>query len=184
MWSAAHTAVVWMFFPRRIETAAAPSSVQLLPGRCSRQLRGSVSECSTTPARGLTDKTQTLCVHRSRRSLQTPSSWAEETRGRRSGGGGSGGHKRSASWGSAEHLREASTFTQLPTCRPYRAILPSQIIPLAPLCPQVAKLRHQLQKRSRHAPPSSGCELAQPPLQAGHAAGITQVTAPLCLCFL
>lgn len=36
---------------------------------------------------------------------KTPSSWAEETRGRRSGGG----HKRSASWGSAEHLREVST---------------------------------------------------------------------------
>lgn len=35
---------------------------------------------------------------------QTPSSWAEETRGRRS----ASGHKRSASWGSAEHLREAS----------------------------------------------------------------------------
>lgn len=173
-----------MFFPRHIEAAAAaPSSVQLLPGRCSRQLRGSVSECSTTPARGLTDKTQTLCVHRSRRSLQTPSSWAEETRGRRSGGGGSG-HKRSASWGSAEHLREASTLTRLSTRRPYRVILPSQIIPLAPLRPQVAKLRHQLQKRSRHAPPSSGCELSNPPLQAGHAAGITQVTVPLRLCFL
>uniref|UniRef100_A0A672HA92 Family with sequence similarity 117 member Aa n=1 Tax=Salarias fasciatus TaxID=181472 RepID=A0A672HA92_SALFA len=71
----------------------------------------------------------------------TPSSWAEETRGRRS----VGGHKRSASWGSAEHLRE------------------------------VAKLRHQLQKRSRHAPPSAGCEH---PLPTGHAAGITQ-TLPL-----
>uniref|UniRef100_H2TWD3 Family with sequence similarity 117 member Aa n=1 Tax=Takifugu rubripes TaxID=31033 RepID=H2TWD3_TAKRU len=67
---------------------------------------------------------------------KTPSSWAEETRGRRS----SGGHKRSASWGSAEHLRE------------------------------VAKLRHQLQKRSRHAPPTAGYELSQPPLAARHAA--------------
>ncbi|XP_005468999.1 protein FAM117A isoform X3 [Oreochromis niloticus] len=74
----------------------------------------------------------------------TPSSWAEETRGRRS----AGGHKRSASWGSAEHLRE------------------------------VAKLRHQLQKRSRHAPPSAGCELPHHPLPAGHAAGVTQ-TMPL-----
>lgn len=37
-------------------------------------------------------------------SSKTPSSWAKETRGRRS----SSGHKRSASWGSAEHLREAS----------------------------------------------------------------------------
>ncbi|XP_063326893.1 protein FAM117A isoform X2 [Pelmatolapia mariae] len=78
------------------------------------------------------------------KATQTPSSWAEETRGRRS----AGGHKRSASWGSAEHLRE------------------------------VAKLRHQLQKRSRHAPPSAGCELPHHPLPAGHAAGVTQ-TMPL-----
>ncbi|XP_041673052.1 protein FAM117A isoform X2 [Cheilinus undulatus] len=75
----------------------------------------------------------------------TPSSWAEETRGRRS----AVGHKRSASWGSAEHLRE------------------------------VAKLRHQLQKRSRHAPPPAGHELPHHhPLPAGHAAGISQ-TMPL-----
>ncbi|KAM4597953.1 protein FAM117A [Polymixia lowei] len=66
------------------------------------------------------------------KATQTPSSWAEENRGRRS----TGGHKRSASWGSAEHLRE------------------------------VAKLRHQLQKRSRHGPPSLGYE--SPP------AGISQ----------
>ncbi|XP_004552481.1 protein FAM117A isoform X2 [Maylandia zebra] len=78
------------------------------------------------------------------KATQTPSSWAEETRGRRS----AGGHKRSASWGSAEHLRE------------------------------VAKLRHQLQKRSRHVPPSAGCELPPHPLPAGHAAGVTQ-TMPL-----
>uniref|UniRef100_A0A3P9M564 Family with sequence similarity 117 member Aa n=1 Tax=Oryzias latipes TaxID=8090 RepID=A0A3P9M564_ORYLA len=75
------------------------------------------------------------------KATQTPSSWVEETRGRRS----VGGHKRSASWGSAEHLRE------------------------------VAKLRHQLQKRSRHAPPPAGYELPPP---AGQAAGITQ-TVPL-----
>uniref|UniRef100_A0A3B4A3T0 Uncharacterized protein n=1 Tax=Periophthalmus magnuspinnatus TaxID=409849 RepID=A0A3B4A3T0_9GOBI len=36
------------------------------------------------------------------KATQTPSSWAEETRGRRS----ASGHKRSASWGSGEHLRE------------------------------------------------------------------------------
>lgn len=77
------------------------------------------------------------------KATQTPSSWAEETRGRRS----SSGHKRSASWGSAEHLRE------------------------------VAKLRHQLQKRSRHAAPSSGYELSHPPLP-GHVAGVTQ-TMPM-----
>ncbi|XP_072225219.1 protein FAM117A [Leuresthes tenuis] len=76
------------------------------------------------------------------KATQTPSSWAEETRGRRS----VGGHKRSASWGSAEHLRE------------------------------VAKLRHQLQKRSRHALPSAGDELSHNALPAGHAAGITQTT--------
>ncbi|XP_029997220.1 RUN domain-containing protein 3A-like isoform X2 [Sphaeramia orbicularis] len=74
------------------------------------------------------------------KATQTPSSWAEETRGRRH----ASGHKRSASWGSAEHLRE------------------------------VAKLRHQLQKRSRHAPPSSGYELPHPPLPTAHSAGITQ----------
>ncbi|XP_068606521.1 protein FAM117A isoform X2 [Brachionichthys hirsutus] len=78
---------------------------------------------------------QPLPGRRSRVSVRksTPSSWSEETRGRRSGGG----HKRSASWGSAEHLKE------------------------------VAKLRHQLQKRSRHAPPPVGHE-PRP------AAGITQ----------
>lgn len=84
------------------------------------------------------------------KATQTPSSWAEETRGRRS----AGGHKRSASWGSAEHLRE------------------------------VAKLRQQLQKRSRHAAPPAGCDLpphhhhhhAHHPLPSGHAAGITQTT--------
>ncbi|KAM7371693.1 hypothetical protein PAMP_008907 [Pampus punctatissimus] len=47
-----------------------------------------------------------------------------------------------------------------------------------PLCPQVAKLRQQLQKRSRHAPPSAGYELPHHPLPAGHTAGITQ-TMPL-----
>lgn len=61
---------------------------------------------STTAPEGLTDEHWTLyspnCVIF---VSKTPSSWAEETRGRRS----VGGHKRSASWGSAEHLREAST---------------------------------------------------------------------------
>ncbi|XP_071325395.1 protein FAM117A isoform X4 [Trachinotus anak] len=88
------------------------------------------------------ESTAVTCVND--KATQTPSSWAEETQGRRS----VGGHKRSASWGSAEHLRE------------------------------VAKLRHQLQKRSRHAPPSLGYELPHHPLPAGHAAGITQ-TIPL-----
>ncbi|XP_037544533.1 protein FAM117A [Nematolebias whitei] len=60
-----------------------------------------------------------------------------------------GGHKRSASWGSAEHLKE------------------------------VAKLKHQLQKRSRNAPTCAGCEPPhRHPLPAGHAAGITQ-TLPM-----
>ncbi|GAA6100690.1 protein FAM117A [Tachysurus ichikawai] len=80
------------------------------------------------------------------KATQTPSSWTEETRGRRGGVG----HKRSASWGSAEHLRE------------------------------VAKLRHSLQKRSRHAPPSTGYErLHQPsPTIHTHMPGATQ-TIPL-----
>nr|XP_046163299.1 protein FAM117A isoform X2 [Oncorhynchus gorbuscha] len=76
--------------------------------------------------------------------MSTPSSWAEETRGRRS----VGGHKRSASWGSAEHLRD------------------------------VVKLKHQLQKRSRHAPPSGGYERPHHPLPGGHVPGATQ-TGPL-----
>ncbi|KAM6957178.1 uncharacterized protein FYW47_011285, partial [Aplochiton taeniatus] len=54
----------------------------------------------------------------------TPNSWAVESRGRTS----IGGHKRSASWSSTEHLRE------------------------------VTKLRHPLEKRSRHAAPSGGYE--------------------------
>ncbi|KAM9392042.1 protein FAM117A-like [Pholidichthys leucotaenia] len=97
-----------------------------LQGQWPREAEGSVVAC-------VNDK-----------ATQTPNSWTEETRGRRS----VGGHKRSASWGSAEHLRE------------------------------VAKLRHQLQKRSRHAPPSAGSEVPQHPLPAGHAARITQ-TVPL-----
>uniref|UniRef100_A0A3B3UGJ0 Family with sequence similarity 117 member Aa n=1 Tax=Poecilia latipinna TaxID=48699 RepID=A0A3B3UGJ0_9TELE len=65
------------------------------------------------------EATAATCVND--KATQTPCSWTEETRGRRS----VGGHKRSASWGSAEHLKE------------------------------VAKLRHHLQKRSRNAPPST-----------------------------
>uniref|UniRef100_A0AAY5L547 Family with sequence similarity 117 member Aa n=1 Tax=Esox lucius TaxID=8010 RepID=A0AAY5L547_ESOLU len=80
------------------------------------------------------------------KATQTPSSWAEEPRGRRS----VGGHKRSASWGSAEHLRE------------------------------VAKLRHQLQKRSRHAPISGGHEHAHH--RGGQAPSATQdLVSPSCL---
>ncbi|KAA8585426.1 hypothetical protein FQN60_004120, partial [Etheostoma spectabile] len=101
----------------------------------------------------------TPCGRKSRVNVKksTPSSWAEETRGRKS----AGKHKRSASWGSAEHLREASTCLSL-----------QQFIN------QVAKLRNQLQKRSRHVPPSAGYELPHNPLPAGHAAGVTQ-TFPL-----
>ncbi|XP_048102936.1 protein FAM117A [Alosa alosa] len=74
------------------------------------------------------------------KATQTPSSWAEEGRGRRGGGG----HKRSASWGSAEHLRE------------------------------VAKLRHSLQKRFRPAPPAGSSERPSHPLPGTHAPGATQ----------
>ncbi|XP_071383793.1 protein FAM117A-like isoform X1 [Centroberyx affinis] len=42
------------------------------------------------------------------KSTQTPDSWADETQSRRSGSG----HKRSASWGSAEHLREIAKLKQ------------------------------------------------------------------------
>ncbi|KAG7504547.1 hypothetical protein JOB18_011714 [Solea senegalensis] len=99
---------------------------------------------SPAPNQQVAAATQTPTGRRSRVKVKksTPSSWAEETQGRRS----AGGHKRSASWGSAEHLRE------------------------------VAKLRHQLQKRSRHVPPSLGCEHHH--LPGGHVTGITQ-TVPL-----
>ncbi|XP_061837318.1 protein FAM117A [Nerophis lumbriciformis] len=81
----------------------------------------------------------------SEKATQTPSCWADETQSRRS----LGGHKRSASWGSAEHLKE------------------------------VAKLRQQLQKRSRHAAPSTaGYEQTHHSLPGSHAAGVTQ-TPPL-----
>ncbi|XP_026853647.2 protein FAM117A isoform X1 [Electrophorus electricus] len=80
------------------------------------------------------------------KATQTPSSWMEETRGRRGGVG----HKRSASWGSAEHLRE------------------------------VAKIRHSLQKRSRHVAPSAGygCPHQPMPTVPTHTPGATQ-TMPL-----
>ncbi|RXN12774.1 protein FAM117A-like isoform X1 [Labeo rohita] len=75
--------------------------------------------------------------------MPTPSSWIEETRGRRGGGG----HKRSASWGSAEHLRE------------------------------VAKLRQSLQKRSRHAPPAMDCDHTHQHVHNSqtHSPGSTQI---------
>ncbi|XP_057673922.1 protein FAM117A isoform X1 [Corythoichthys intestinalis] len=75
------------------------------------------------------------------KATQTPSCWAEETQNRRS----FGGHKRSASWGSAEHLKE------------------------------VAKLRQQLQKRSRHAAPSAA---GYEPSHHALTTGVTQ-TSPL-----
>ncbi|KAK3553109.1 hypothetical protein QTP86_031686 [Hemibagrus guttatus] len=81
------------------------------------------------------------------KATQTPSSWTEETRGRRGGVG----HKRSASWGSAEHLRE------------------------------VAKLRHSLQKRSRHAPLPAGYERLHQPSSTihTHMPGATQTISLL-----
>ncbi|XP_051572342.1 protein FAM117A-like isoform X3 [Myxocyprinus asiaticus] len=48
------------------------------------------------------------------KATQTPSSWIEETRGRRGGGG----HKRSASWSSAEHLRETMPLIPLSRLAP------------------------------------------------------------------
>uniref|UniRef100_A0A8C6K9L3 Family with sequence similarity 117 member A n=1 Tax=Nothobranchius furzeri TaxID=105023 RepID=A0A8C6K9L3_NOTFU len=52
------------------------------------------------------ESTAATCVND--KATQTPSSWAEDTRGRRS----AGGHKRSASWGSAEHLKEVSIHSK------------------------------------------------------------------------
>ncbi|XP_008327539.1 protein FAM117A isoform X2 [Cynoglossus semilaevis] len=100
---------------------------------------------SLAPNQQLAAINQTPPARRSRVNVKksTPTSWAEEIQGRRC----VGGHKRSASWGSAEHLRE------------------------------VAKLRHQLQKRSRHAPPPAGFELPHhSQLPASYAAGVIQTT--------
>ncbi|KAJ8245923.1 hypothetical protein GJAV_G00261750 [Gymnothorax javanicus] len=75
------------------------------------------------------------------KATQTPSSWAEEVQDVRGGGL----HKRSASWGSAEHLRE------------------------------IAKLKHQLQHRSKQA--SRGGrdrERHQTPPVLSHSPGSTQ----------
>ncbi|XP_035261732.1 protein FAM117A-like [Anguilla anguilla] len=79
------------------------------------------------------------------KATQTPSSWTEEVQGKRAGGV----HKRSASWGSAEHLRE------------------------------IAKLKQQLQQRSKQG--SRGGrdrERHPPPLSGSHSPGATQ-TMPL-----
>ncbi|KAG9333439.1 hypothetical protein JZ751_011599 [Albula glossodonta] len=80
------------------------------------------------------------------KATQTPSTWAEESRGRRAGVG----HKRSASWGSVEHLKE------------------------------IAKLKHHLHKRSKHGTRGGyerDCP-DQQPLPVGFALGVTQ-TVPL-----
>ncbi|KAL4659245.1 protein FAM117A isoform X1 [Arapaima gigas] len=85
------------------------------------------------------------------KATQTPSSWSEESRSRRSSG-----HKRSASWGSADHLREASCCT---------------------CCSRISNLKHQLQKRSKQSPrggPDRDGPTHHPP--GGHVAGATQVT--------
>ncbi|KAI3365282.1 hypothetical protein L3Q82_010370 [Scortum barcoo] len=49
-------------------------------------------------------------LSRKDKSTQTPDSWSDKSQSRR--GGGSGSHKRSASWGSAEHLREITKLKQ------------------------------------------------------------------------
>ncbi|KAJ8364430.1 hypothetical protein SKAU_G00132610 [Synaphobranchus kaupii] len=79
------------------------------------------------------------------KATQTPTSWTEEVQGKRGGGA----HKRSASWGSAEHLRE------------------------------IAKLKHQLQQRSKQG--SRGGrdrDRHNPPVSGSHSPGATQ-TMPL-----
>ncbi|XP_018612580.1 protein FAM117A isoform X2 [Scleropages formosus] len=81
------------------------------------------------------------------KATQTPSSWCNESRSRRSGG-----HKRSASWGSADHLRE------------------------------ISNLKHQLQKRSKHSPrggPERDCPSHHSP--GGYIPGTTQTTPFLSL---
>uniref|UniRef100_A0A3B5QC82 Glucocorticoid-induced transcript 1 protein-like n=1 Tax=Xiphophorus maculatus TaxID=8083 RepID=A0A3B5QC82_XIPMA len=93
------------------------------------------------------------------KSTQTPESWVEKSRSRRASNSGS--HRRSASWGSAEHLREVSfcfyssagynsgfkwpsslkktNFSELGTCLcPQTQPVP---IPLSPLSTLVPRLR-------------------------------------------
>ncbi|KAJ8389974.1 hypothetical protein AAFF_G00112590 [Aldrovandia affinis] len=84
------------------------------------------------------------------KATQTPSTWSEESRGRRAGVG----HKRSASWGSVEHLKE------------------------------ITKIKHHLQKRSKHGARGGyerDCPHQQP-LPVGYALGATQTMplTPLC----
>ncbi|KAJ8414225.1 hypothetical protein AAFF_G00050950 [Aldrovandia affinis] len=75
------------------------------------------------------------------KATQTPTSWTEEAQGRRGGGV----HKRSASWGSAEHLRE------------------------------IAKLKQQLQQRSKHGSRGGRDRERHHPLLPGNRSpGITQ----------
>uniref|UniRef100_A0A673KDY8 Protein FAM117A-like n=1 Tax=Sinocyclocheilus rhinocerous TaxID=307959 RepID=A0A673KDY8_9TELE len=69
------------------------------------------------------------------KATQTPSSWIEETRGRRGGGG----HKRSASWGSAEHLREVISLIVVCVC------VCAQTMPLIPLSRLAPRLRRSVE---------------------------------------
>ncbi|XP_053197953.1 protein FAM117A-like isoform X2 [Scomber japonicus] len=51
-------------------------------------------------------------LSRKDKSTQTPDSWTDKTQSRRGSTSSSSSHKRSASWGSAEHLREIAKLKQ------------------------------------------------------------------------
>uniref|UniRef100_A0A3Q3VLR9 Uncharacterized protein n=1 Tax=Mola mola TaxID=94237 RepID=A0A3Q3VLR9_MOLML len=78
------------------------------------------------------------------KSTQTPDSWSDKTQSRR---GSSSGHKRSASWGSAENLREVNIYSPIP-------------IPLAPLSTLVPRLRCSLEGLNQEL---EGMFICQPP---------------------
>ncbi|XP_041122500.1 protein FAM117A isoform X2 [Polyodon spathula] len=78
------------------------------------------------------------------KATQTPSFWFEDSPGRK----GSSTHKRSASWGSVEHLRE------------------------------IAKLKQQLQKRSRQGVRSVWEREHHHPLPGDHSLSIAQAPSP------
>uniref|UniRef100_A0A3Q3VS55 Uncharacterized protein n=1 Tax=Mola mola TaxID=94237 RepID=A0A3Q3VS55_MOLML len=80
------------------------------------------------------------------KSTQTPDSWSDKTQSRR---GSSSGHKRSASWGSAENLREVNIYSTQP--------IP---IPLAPLSTLVPRLRCSLEGLNQEL---EGMFICQPP---------------------
>lgn len=192
VWCATCTHNSWFrgFFSlsRRVETAAASSSPQLSSARCWRQLWGSGTFRRTTPS--FNRQSTHTRMHAALYSGRSPPPAlcrlpAPGPRKRAEGEAAAAAATSARHHGGAPSTCERPVHQRSHGTATYLTILYFTnrcFLFFAPLCPQVAKLRHQLQKRSRHAPPPSGCELLpHAALQAGHAAGVTQVTAPGCL---